>query len=152
MWKTSDRRGEPMDVRIRLDNRSPIGVFCEPGIRRHSHQIYYLLKFFIFIIPYNVSWIQKVFVVETQSLFLFSPIFFSFLMEKVVTVYVRGKWRGCRSYSVVKYIIVNRSRRRRHMGEGSVENKPMNLYPCVSDEFTSVCVYFQSNKKRRGSR
>jgi hypothetical protein len=50
-------------------------------------------------------------------------------------VEVTGKWRGCRYYSVVRYTIVNRSHRSRHMGEGWVANK---IYEPVSMLFFKV--------------
>ena len=40
-------------------------------------------------------------------------------------VQVRGKWRGCKCYSAVRYTIVNRSHRSRNMGEGSLSNKTL---------------------------
>ena len=38
---------------------------------------------------------------------------------------VRGKWRGCKCYSAVRYTIVTRSHRSRNMGEGSLSNKTL---------------------------
>ena len=46
-------------------------------------------------------------------------------------VEVRGKWRGCRSYSVVRYTIGNRSHRNRHVGEGSFAKKNYEPVTCV---------------------
>ena len=46
-------------------------------------------------------------------------------------VQVRGKWRGCRCYSAVRYTIGNRSRRSRHMGEGSFARKSYEPVTCV---------------------
>ena len=44
------------------------------------------------------------------------------------------KWRGCRCFSAVRYTIFNWSHRIRHMGEGSVVKKTMNLCACVSEQ------------------
>ena len=46
-------------------------------------------------------------------------------------VQVRGKLRGCRYYSVVRYTIGNRSRRSLHMGQGLVSKKNLNLFHTV---------------------